>query len=190
MNTTCHCCNSGFQAVSFYFSRLNSVFSVWWERLFYLKLCLALDLPLNLGSISHIWKISKLTLLCIFHSKTLFHFALWVLKSPSSDQMHRPHSPAPLPLVTSGLSCLLYRSLLLLLLLSLSSSHAVWLFQGSPGDTVLLSSLTDRHGQNESSPVLLTARLCPPGGLAGRISVTAGRIGLHWLWQLSSLLIH
>lgn len=50
-------------------------------------------------------------------------------------------------------------------------SHAVWLFLGSPGDIVLLSSLTNRHGQNESSSVLPKARLCPRGGLAGRISM-------------------
>ena len=50
-------------------------------------------------------------------------------------------------------------------------SHAVWLFLGSPGDTVPLSRLTDRHGQNESSSELPTARLCPRGGLAGRISM-------------------
>ena len=50
-------------------------------------------------------------------------------------------------------------------------SRAVWLFLGSPGDTVLLSCLTNRHGQNESSSVLPTAGLCPQGGLAGRISM-------------------
>lgn len=73
MNTTCHCCNTGFRTVSFYLSRLNSVFSVWWKRLFYLKLCLALDLPLDLGSISHILKISKLTLVHFPFQNTL-HF--------------------------------------------------------------------------------------------------------------------
>lgn len=52
---------------------------------------------------------------------------------------------------------------------------------GSPGDTVLLSSLTDWHRQNESSAVPPTARLCPPGGLAGCISIKAGCIGRRWL---------
>lgn len=48
-------------------------------------------------------------------------------------------------------------------------THAVLL--RSPGDTVLLSCLTNRHGQNESSSVLPKARLCPRGGLPGRISM-------------------
>ena len=50
-------------------------------------------------------------------------------------------------------------------------SHAVWMFLGPPGDTVLLSSLTNRHGQNESSSVLPKAGPCPRGGLPGRISM-------------------
>lgn len=66
-----------------------------------------------------------------------------------------------------GVSGLLYSFRLALAFLS----HAVWLFLGSPGDTVPLSCLTDRHGQNESSSKLPKARLCPRGGLAGRISV-------------------
>lgn len=56
------------------------------------------------------------------------------------------------------------------LALALSRS-LIWLFLGSPGDTVLLSRLTNRHGQNESSSVPPEARLCPRGGLAGRISM-------------------
>lgn len=51
-------------------------------------------------------------------------------------------------------------------------SPSLWLFLGAPGDTVLLSSLTDWHGQNESSSLLPKARLCPRGALAGRISIT------------------
>lgn len=50
-------------------------------------------------------------------------------------------------------------------------SHAVWVFLGSPGDTVLLSCLTNRHRQNESSSVLPKAGFCPRGGLPGRISM-------------------
>lgn len=44
-------------------------------------------------------------------------------------------------------------------------------FLGSPGDIVLLSCLTNRHGQNESSSMLPKAGLCPWGGLPGRISM-------------------
>lgn len=189
MNTTCHCSTLAFKRRLFYLSRLN------WGQCSVTKavlptFCLALDLPLNLASICHILKISKLTLHCYFHFKTNLTLHLESLKALLLIRCIA-HIPQRLRPCTSGLSCLLCRCrLLLLLLLLLSFSHAVWLFQGSPGDTVLLSSLMDRHGQNESSPVLLTAQLCPPGGLAGRISVTAGCIGLCWLWQCSSLLIH
>lgn len=48
-------------------------------------------------------------------------------------------------------------------------SHVVWLFLGSPGDTVLLSSLMNWHGQNESSCMLPKTTLCPQGGLAGYV---------------------
>ena len=49
----------------------------------------------------------------------------------------------------------------------------LWRFfsAGTPGDRVLLSSLTDWHGQNESSSSLPKARLCPQGALAGCISI-------------------
>lgn len=51
------------------------------------------------------------------------------------------------------------------------SSLAFFFLGGAPGDTVLLSSLTDWHGQNESSSSLPKARLCPRGALAACISI-------------------
>lgn len=82
-------------------------------------------------------------------------------------------------LVIRGISlmplCLLSRSLacrfLSVLPLFFFFPHAVCSFLGSPGDTVLLSCLTNRHRQNESSSVLPKAGLCPRGGLPGRISM-------------------
>lgn len=56
---------------------------------------------------------------------------------------------------------------ILFCLLSFSLSGC---FLGSPGDTVLPSCLTNRHGQNEFSSVLPKPRLSPRGNLAGRIS--------------------
>lgn len=56
-------------------------------------------------------------------------------------------------------------------LLVLPFPSPLWLFSGAPGDTVLLSSLTDWHEQNESSSLLPKTRLCPRGALAGCISI-------------------
>lgn len=95
---------------------------------------------------------------------TIVKMLLIFPKQPSTDQKHI----FPISLV-SPLSRLwvfvvsLFRSCLL--------SHAVWVFWGSPGDKVLLSHLMNRHRQNESSSVLPKARLCPQGGLPGRISM-------------------
>lgn len=50
-------------------------------------------------------------------------------------------------------------------------SHIVSSFFGSPGDTVLRSSLTNQHGQVEYASVHPKATLCPEGGLPGHISM-------------------
>lgn len=50
-------------------------------------------------------------------------------------------------------------------------SHAVSYFFGSPGDTVLCSSLTNQRGQVEHASVHPKATLCPEGGLPGHISM-------------------
>lgn len=79
----------------------------------------------------------------------------------------------PMYLLRSSLSLMSFALPVVLLSLSWPPSlwHAVWLFLGSPGDTVLLSCLTKWHGQNESFSVLPGARLSPEGGLAGHISM-------------------